>query len=125
MQHDVSAGQWRFLRQLWLQDGITQRQLSDRVGMREPTTVVALKSLEKSGLIERRKLKDDRRKTYIYLTPVAKKLEYILAPINAEVHERAFQGFSDAEAEQLIHLMRRMIDNLSDGEAPQAAPDEL
>ena len=40
LTHDVSAGQWRFLRQLWREDGITQRELSERVGMREPTTVV-------------------------------------------------------------------------------------
>lgn len=125
MQHAVSAGQWRFLRQLWIEDGITQRELSDRVGMREPTTVVALKGLEKSGFIERRKMADDRRKTYIYLTPHAKNLEMLLAPCNAEVHERAFQGFSDDEAAQLITLMRRMISNLTDDEAAQAAPEEF
>ena len=48
LTYDVSAGQWRFLRQLWREDGITQRELSERVGMREPTTVVALKGLEKT-----------------------------------------------------------------------------
>ena len=53
LEHGVSAGQWRFLRQLWLEDGITQRELSARVGMREPTTVVALKSLEAAGLVRR------------------------------------------------------------------------
>ena len=40
--HGVSSGQWRFLRVLWLEDGLTQRELSRRVGMREPTTVIAL-----------------------------------------------------------------------------------
>ena len=53
LTQDVSAGQWRFLRQLWRQDGITQRELSERVGMREPTTVVALNGLEKSGIVGR------------------------------------------------------------------------
>src|SRR3546814_9202530 len=52
LAYDVSAGQWRFLRQLWREDGITQRELSERVGMREPTTVVALKGLEKAGRSE-------------------------------------------------------------------------
>src|SRR3546814_4155790 len=66
---DVSAGQWRFLRQLWREDGITQRELSERVGMREPTTVVALKGLEKAGFITRKKTAEDRRKTFIHLTP--------------------------------------------------------
>ncbi|MCC2602505.1 MarR family winged helix-turn-helix transcriptional regulator [Sphingopyxis yananensis] len=114
MVHDVSAGQWRFLRQLWREDGITQRELSERIGMREPTTVVALKGLEKSGLIIRKKTDEDRRKTFIYLTPHAKKLEWILAPINAELHEVATRGMSDEEVETLQVLMRRVIDNLAE-----------
>lgn len=114
LTHDVSAGQWRFLRQLWREDGITQRELSERVGMREPTTVVALKGLEKSGLITRKKTTDDRRKTFIHLTPHAKKLELILAPMNAEIHEIATKGLTDEEVEVLQGLMRRVIDNLGD-----------
>lgn len=112
--HDVSAGQWRFLRQLWREDGITQRELSERVGMREPTTVVALKGLEKSGLITRKKTTDDRRKTFIHLTPHAKNLELVLAPMNAEIHEIATRGMTDEEVEQLQSMMRRVIENLSD-----------
>ena len=65
LTHDVSAGQWRFLRQLWREDGITQRELSERVGMREPTTVVALKGLEKAGFITRTKTAEERRQTFI------------------------------------------------------------
>lgn len=114
LTHDVSAGQWRFLRQLWREDGITQRELSERVGMREPTTVVALKGLEKAGFITRKKTEEDRRKTYIYLTPHAKKLELILAPMNAEIHEIATRGMTDEEVEKLQGLMRRVIDNLAD-----------
>lgn len=114
LTHDVSAGQWRFLRQLWREDGITQRELSERVGMREPTTVVALKGLEKAGFITRKKTEDDRRKTFIYLTPHAKKLELVLAPMNAEIHEIATRGMSDEEVEQLQALMRHVIGNLAD-----------
>lgn len=114
LTHDVSAGQWRFLRQLWREDGITQRELSERVGMREPTTVVALKGLEKAGFITRKKTAEDRRKTYIFLTPHAKKLELILAPMNAEIHEIATRGMTDEEVEILQRLMRQVIGNLAD-----------
>lgn len=112
LEHQVSAGQWRFLRQLWREDGITQRELSERVGMREPTTVVALKGLEKAGFITRRKTAEDRRKTFIFLTPHARNLELLLAPMSAEIHEVATHGMSDDEVEQLQSLMRRVIDNL-------------
>jgi DNA-binding MarR family transcriptional regulator len=82
--------------------------------MREPTTVVALKGLEKAGFITRKKTSDDRRKTFIHLTPHARKLELILAPMNAEVHEIATRGMTDEEVETLQALMRRVIENLAD-----------
>ena len=125
LTHDVSAGQWRFLRQLWREDGITQRELSERVGMREPTTVVALKGLEMAGLITRKKTTDDRRKTFIHLTPHAKKLELILAPMNAEIHEIATKGMTDDEVEVLQGLMRRVIDNLGDETRKLAVLSEI
>ncbi|MGQ3099849.1 MAG: MarR family winged helix-turn-helix transcriptional regulator [Sphingopyxis solisilvae] len=125
LTHDVSAGQWRFLRQLWREDGITQRELSERVGMREPTTVVALKGLEKAGFITRKKTDDDRRKTFIYLTPHAKKLELVLAPMNAEVHEVATRGMTDEEVETLQALLRRVIDNLAEETAKLATLSDI
>lgn len=114
LQHDISAGQWRFLRQLWIEDGITQRELSERVGMREPTTVVALKGLEAAGLVRREKSEIDRRKIYIHLTPFARQLETKLAPLNAEVHAIATAGLSDDEVETLQRLLRQVIVNLSE-----------
>ena len=46
----LKRGQWYFLRVLWTEDGLSQRELSARVGTMEPTTVIALRSMEKSGL---------------------------------------------------------------------------
>lgn len=110
----VTAGQWRFLRVLWAEDGISQRELSRRVGMREPTTVVALKSLEKSGYIRREPNTVDRRITNVFLTQEARDLEHRLLPCVVEVNDMAIQGLSEDEAEQLRGLLTRVIDNLQD-----------
>jgi len=76
--------------------------------------VVALNGLEKAGLITRRKTGNDRRKTFIFLTAYAKKLELLLAPMNAEIHEVATRRMSDEEVELLQQLMRQVIVNLAD-----------
>ena len=52
-RHGVSTGMWYFLRALWEEDGLTQRELSRRVRMMEPTTATALESMERRGLISR------------------------------------------------------------------------
>lgn len=110
----VTAGQWRFLRVLWAEDGLSQRELSRRVGMREPTTVVALKSLEKSGYVHRVPNVQDRRITNVFLTQQAKDLEARLIPCVVEVNNMAVEGLSDGEADQLRLLLGRVIDNLQD-----------
>src|SRR3546814_2021565 len=51
----------------------------------------------KAGFITRKKTAEDRRKTFIHLTPHARKLELILAPMNAEVHKVATRGMTDEE----------------------------
>jgi len=122
--YGVSAGQWRFLRVLWREDGLTQRELSRRVGMREPTTVTALKGLEKSGFIRREPSSTDRRKVHVYLTPSARKLQATLAPCVAEVNEIALQGLTEDEVATLRRLLQQVGRNLApevDGPPTDAA----
>lgn len=111
--YGVSSGQWRFLRVLWREDGLTQRELSRRVGMREPTTVIALKSLERSGFVVRTKNLEDRRKVHVFLTPEAKRLEATLLPAVAEVNDVALAGLSDSEVEILRKALTQVGRNLS------------
>jgi DNA-binding MarR family transcriptional regulator len=67
--YGLKRGQWYFLRVLWAEDGLSQRELSARVGTMEPTTVIALRSMERSGLIRRVRSADDKRKAQVRLTP--------------------------------------------------------
>jgi len=111
--HGVSSGQWRFLRQLWIEDGPTQRELSVRVGMREPTTVVAVNSLVKSGLAVREPSVEDRRKVHIRLTPLGRSLQATLLPMVADVNDRATKGLTKAEIATLQRLLRHINGNMA------------
>ena len=111
--HGVSSGQWRFLRQLWIEDGPTQRELSVRVGMREPTTVVAVNSLVKSGLAVREPSVEDRRKVHIRLTPLGRSLQATLLPMVADVNDRATKGLTKAEVATLLRLLRHINGNMA------------
>jgi len=111
--HGVSSGQWRFLRVLWREDGLTQRELSRRVGMREPTTVIALKSLERSGFVTRKKSEEDRRKVHVFLTDTARALQPVLLPAVAEVNDIALAGLSKAEIDVLRKALTQVGRNLA------------
>ena len=121
--HGVSSGQWRFLRVLWREDGLTQRELSARVGMREPTTVIALKSLERSGFVTRTKSVEDRRKAHVFLTPEARALEAVLLPAVSEVNAIALAGLTDAEVKVLRKALTVVGRNLAADANEETATD--
>ncbi len=111
--HGVLVGQWFFLRELWLEDGLTQADLSSRVGMKAPTTVVAIRRLVKDGLVIRKQDKVDRRKVRIHLTPKGRRSRDVLLPLAHDVNILATDGFSEAEIRQFQSLFDRMKENLS------------
>jgi MarR family transcriptional regulator, organic hydroperoxide resistance regulator len=111
-QHGVTRGQWYFLRVLWDEDGLSQRELSARVGMMEPTTVIALRSMEKSGLIRRVRSADDRRKAQVWLTPKAKRLRDRLLLIARGINEDANAGIAREELAVFQRVIAHMTANL-------------
>jgi DNA-binding MarR family transcriptional regulator len=110
--HGVTRGQWYFLRVLWEEDGLSQRELSARVGMMEPTTVIALRGMEKSGLIRRVRSDDDRRITRVHLTPKARRLRSRLLAISQSVNDRGAEGMEATELARFRQLITRMTKNL-------------
>ena len=86
----------------------------DRVGMMEPTTVTALNSMERRGLVERVRNPHDRRKVNIYLTPKGRSLREVLLPCAAEVSDLATRGIDPSDLALAIDLLHRMIVNLGD-----------
>jgi DNA-binding MarR family transcriptional regulator len=110
--HGVTRGQWYFLRVLWEQDAISQRELSARVGMMEPTTVIALRSMEKAGLIRRVRSTDDRRVTHVRLTPKAKRMRDGLLQLARGINAQADEGISPDEIAVFRRVITRMTKNL-------------
>lgn len=112
-RHDVQLGHWTFLRILWEQDGMTQRELSDEAGFMEPTTVIALRSMESLGYVTREHRPDNRKNLYVFLTPKGKSLKKILIPLAEEVNQIALGGASDDDVAATRRTLLSMLENLS------------
>jgi DNA-binding MarR family transcriptional regulator len=110
--HGVTRGQWYFLRVLWTKDGLSQRELSTRVGMMEPTTVIALRSMEKAGLIRRMRSTEDRRVTHVRLTAKAKRMRDELLQLARGINAQADQGISADDIAVFRRVIMRMTANL-------------
>src|SRR5277367_3110008 len=110
--YGVTRGQWYFLRVLWISDGLSQRELSTRVGMMEPTTVVALRSMERSGLVRRVRSADDRRKVEVWLSPKAKRLRNELLTVARTITDEAEAGINPRDLALFRRVIERMTANL-------------
>jgi MarR family transcriptional regulator, organic hydroperoxide resistance regulator len=110
--YGVTRGQWYFLRVLWTADGLSQRELSARVGMMEPTTAIALRSMERSQLIRRLRADDDRRKVRVFLTAKAKRLRNQLLALARDITAEAEAGIGPRDAATFRRVIMRMTANL-------------
>lgn len=113
----VTRGQWHVLRVLWESDGLTQRELSARVGIMEPTAVVALNGMERAGLIRRKRCARDRRKMHVFLSAKGRRLRDRLVPLARQVNEAAAAGISEEDLEVFQRTLVRLIANLDDAAA--------
>ncbi|MCG5071960.1 MarR family winged helix-turn-helix transcriptional regulator [Paraburkholderia tagetis] len=111
--HGVMYGHWTFLRILWQTDGITQRQLSEQAGVKEPTTFSALQSMEKLGYVTRQKMPDNRKQVRVFLTPKGASLRALLVPAAEEVNEIALAGIPVKNVAVMRETLLAIIDNLA------------
>src|SRR5215472_707479 len=110
--YGVTRGQWYFLRVLWTTDGLSQRELSARVGMMEPTTAIALRSMERSQLIRRLRADDDRRKVRVFLTAKAKRLRNQLLTLARDITVAAEAGIGPRDIDTFRRVITHMTANL-------------
>ncbi len=120
-EYSVSFGHWTFLRILWEADGITQRELSEKAGLMEPTTFSALKAMEHLGYVVRRQQPDSRKKVYVFLTPRGRALRDKLVPLAEEVNKIAVAGIAPARISAARAMLLTMIQNLAKDELEQLA----
>ena len=121
-EHKVSFGHWAFLRILWEQEGLTQRQLSEQAGVMEPTTFSALKTMERLGYVVRRRVGGNRKKVHVFLTPKGRLLKTKLVPLAESVNEIATRGILPRQINTTRDVLLTIIANLAHDESDSTMP---
>ncbi len=112
--YDIPVGMWYFLRALWEEDGLSQRELSDRAASTPPATAEQLGKMEERGLVERRRSASDKRKILVYLTAEGQRLRPTLLPYAQGVNAVALEGMSEGEIGFLRIALARMKQNFTE-----------
>jgi MarR family transcriptional regulator, organic hydroperoxide resistance regulator len=119
-RHNLNSGFWYYLRALGIEDGLTQKRLSDITNVTETTTVTMIELMIKSGLVARCRDPNDRRKLRVSLTRRGRELHAELLPYAFEINAMASAGIDRAELETCLSVLSRMSANLQENLAVQA-----
>jgi DNA-binding MarR family transcriptional regulator len=106
-----------YIRTLLEEDGITQAELSERVGMERATVTVVLDTLEELGIVVREAHPTDRRKTNVFLTVKGRRMKTHILEAVAIANRVSLKGISPAEFERFRKTLATMIANVEAYEA--------
>lgn len=112
----LTRAQWWVLAQLYFNEGITQSQLADELGMSKAALGGLLDRLEANGWLERRAHCSDRRANCLHRT---RKVEALLARMRRvalEMTSDMLEGLRREERATLMRLLRIVIGNLESRE---------
>jgi DNA-binding MarR family transcriptional regulator len=99
------------LLELWQQDGLTQKQLLDKLEVEQATLANTLARMERDGQIQRQPHPTDKRAQVITLTELGRDLERQAVEAAADADAALFSGFRRFERELMIEYMRMVIEN--------------
>jgi DNA-binding MarR family transcriptional regulator len=110
----LSLSAWYPLAVLHVADGMSQRELGARLNLKDAAIGKAIDPLERAGLVERRKDKEDRRKALVFLTPEGKQLSRKVAKIRADFRRVILNDLSEQQQATLRELLERIYTNIDD-----------
>jgi len=107
----LHPGPEMLLMELWAEDGLSQRELAERLEVRPPTITNMLHGLERAGLVLRRPDPQDGRVQRVHLTERGRGLEEPVAGVWAELEARTVAGMSGEERRRFADLLERVAGN--------------
>jgi MarR family transcriptional regulator, transcriptional regulator for hemolysin len=97
---------------VFLKNGMTQKEIADRVGIEAPTIVPIIDKLEEQKIVERRPDPSDRRNNLIFLTDKSEAKWELIIECALELEKASSQGVSAEELEITKTTLRRIAQNV-------------
>ncbi len=118
----LAPAQFMTLLELWAEDGLTQRELVERLDVEQATMANTLARMVRDGLVVRRPHPEDGRAQQVWLTEKARALEGPATAQARQVNERALAALTPGERQTLLALISRAIASLQSSGLPADRP---
>lgn len=111
--HNLTAAQVRVMNLLLRRQGLSQVELARILGIGTVAVSTLLDRMERDGWVVRKPDSKDRRSNRVWLTEAGIAKEQVLVEGFTYLNDVAFDGFTDAELDLLVDLLRRTRINLA------------
>jgi MarR family transcriptional regulator, transcriptional regulator for hemolysin len=110
----VTVGQWKVIVMLVKQNGLTQKEIADKLGLESPTLIPIIDKMEKEGLIMRKVDPSDRRNNRIYRTEKADALWDRMMECASKVRQVAIKDIPEEDINVMRTVLNKIWHNLRD-----------
>jgi MarR family transcriptional regulator, transcriptional regulator for hemolysin len=93
-------------------NGLTQREIADKLGLEGPTLIPIIDKLEKDGFLLRKVDKNDRRNNRIFLTKKSKDLLDSMINCGQNIKQILLKDISDADISITKNTLEKMWQNI-------------
>lgn len=110
--YGITHAYTNFLMELYVQDGMSQTELHQRIGIEQPTAVRNLDRMERDGFIMRKQSNIDRRVLHIYLTEKGQEVKEHVEAAAKQLNALLLSGLNTDEQCNFTHLLTRSLQNM-------------
>ncbi len=111
---NLYPGQPHLLFILNKEDGLRQKDISERLNVAPATLTMMIKRLEKEELVYREKDSLDKRVYRVYITESGRKTAEEAKRVFKEIEKNCFGSLTDEEEKQLKNLLLKVKENLKE-----------
>lgn len=113
--YNITRSQWIALYYIKNNNMITQKQLADKMSLKEPSVVRLLDKMELYGWVNRISSNDDKRMKFLVLTDSGKEIETAMLDVAEKFKSDVLNGISSEDLDVFKATLNKMLINIEDG----------
>ena len=110
-QLGLTPAQWKVILVLNMADGLSQKEIAEKINIDASTLVPVIDKMEKGGLVERKADSKDRRNNRIFLTKKSESTVDSIIMIVLQLRKIIYNGVSEDEISATRNVLKTLIKN--------------
>ena len=119
----LTPAQWKIIVALSMTDGLTQKEIADRIYIDGSTLVPIMDKMEENGLVERKSDSKDRRINRIFLTKKSESTVDSIIETVLQLRKIVYHGISENDLDLVKTTLKTIIKNSENVGEGKSSPD--